>query len=763
MTTSARLRTTILTSGLSLALLLGFAGRASAATITIDASPLSSTSQRVLYLNLNGPAFNQNFENQRSFDLADGTYTVRTYFHNNVYGTLTVSGGAITATTGALTSPDPASVGFDLSLLTRVNISLATLSSPANLIQWGLNVSSARSGDVSFYLPDGSYFITEYRAEKTFGHFDIVSGAASAGAGATVVTPSGSGYDITMDAGQLATITVKPEALSSPAGLSWLGISAVTGGSRSTYTVSIPAGDYLAETRRGDVFGSFRVELGAPVSVTALTGSVRVANTGPGAFDLDIDTAHAEVARFSIQASQLGVNSAPINLVTVHLNNIAGHNRQDFSAYVPAGAFEYQVGNNANGFGTFTLDANMTVDNITGVIDIEEVAARDFLISFDVCAMNTVTVRPLPGTRYVSIDPYMSTSVDGASAEPEATIVIPSGTYRLYFHLHANQYSEDFTVDPINGLSATQLPAAAPQGELELLACAVNLPPIADAGPDQALSLVSGTTLPVTLDGSGSSDPDEDTLTYTWTGGFGSATGVSPTIDLAIGVHTITLTVDDGQMNPATDEVVITVADGRPTDVDLALEDTYLRQGHPNQSQGADSFLRIRKSGKNRALLRCEQSAIVAAAAGRSLVSATIELTIDNTANNWGSGRTIDLHRMSQAWVELAATWKTANDTDTTNGKPDGDPADEWTMGGNNTALHPWVQVATATTLIVSNQTGTISLDVTADLAAFLSGAEANLGWILKKTVEGQNGRIEFRSKESGAGPVLKLVFAPAS
>ena len=69
----------------------------------------------------------------------------------------------------------------------------------------------------------------------------------------------------------------------------------------------------------------------------------------------------------------------------------------------------------------------------------------------------------------------------------------------------------------------------------------------------------------VTLNGAASSDPDDDPLTYTWTeNGAVIATGVNPTVILAYGTHTITLTVDDGKGGTATDTVVITVADTTP-------------------------------------------------------------------------------------------------------------------------------------------------------------------------------------------------------
>ncbi len=64
-----------------------------------------------------------------------------------------------------------------------------------------------------------------------------------------------------------------------------------------------------------------------------------------------------------------------------------------------------------------------------------------------------------------------------------------------------------------------------------------------------------------TLDGTGSSDPDGDALAYMWNGPFGTVTGVTPTVNLLAGVHTITLTVADGRGGSATDSVLITVGD----------------------------------------------------------------------------------------------------------------------------------------------------------------------------------------------------------
>lgn len=76
-----------------------------------------------------------------------------------------------------------------------------------------------------------------------------------------------------------------------------------------------------------------------------------------------------------------------------------------------------------------------------------------------------------------------------------------------------------------------------------------NQPPVADAGPDQAIE-TSNPSVSVTLDGSGSTDDGLiQPLTYTWTWSGGSATGVNPTVMLPAGITTVTLTVFDGEFS----------------------------------------------------------------------------------------------------------------------------------------------------------------------------------------------------------------------
>jgi hypothetical protein len=192
--------------------------------------------------------------------------------------------------------------------------------------------------------------------------------------------------------------------------------------------------------------------------------------------------------------------------------------------------------------------------------------------------------------------------------------------------------------------------------------------------------------------------------------------------------------------------------------------DTYIRQGNPNQNQGTEPILRLQASGKNRALVRWDPQGITGAIGGDSLVAARLELTITHNADNWSTaGRTVDLHRLTQAWTETGATWNCADDTNPANSAADCAGATAWAMDGPDP--RPYVATPTATRLITNGLRGVVTFDVTADVGGLASGGGAPYGWILKKTDEGASGHVEFGSRESGSPPrlVLTLVSADSS
>ncbi len=97
-----------------------------------------------------------------------------------------------------------------------------------------------------------------------------------------------------------------------------------------------------------------------------------------------------------------------------------------------------------------------------------------------------------------------------------------------------------------------------------------NTSPVANAGPDQMISVAST----VGLDGSGSTDVDGDPLTFSWalvvkpvgsTAAVDAPTTVRPTFVADIpGTYVAQLTVNDGSVNSAPDTVVITTENLRP-------------------------------------------------------------------------------------------------------------------------------------------------------------------------------------------------------
>jgi hypothetical protein len=88
----------------------------------------------------------------------------------------------------------------------------------------------------------------------------------------------------------------------------------------------------------------------------------------------------------------------------------------------------------------------------------------------------------------------------------------------------------------------------------------VNHDPTADAGADRTVE-ATGPLTNVTLVGSGT-DEDGDALSYRWLEG-GSVIGTSPVLShsFALGTHTLTLEVSDGNGGVATDAVTVTVVD----------------------------------------------------------------------------------------------------------------------------------------------------------------------------------------------------------
>ena len=178
-------------------------------------------------------------------------------------------------------------------------------------------------------------------------------------------------------------------------------------------------------------------------------------------------------------------------------------------------------------------------------------------------------------------------------------------------------------------------------------------------------------------------------------------------------------------------------ADAEEGEALSALKDSFLKKSHPDVTNGNKIFLRVAGTDilSTRVVVTFDQDQIENGFSG-TLISATVEFEIDATNNNWGSGRTIDIHRLTSAWTETDVTWNSP-----------------WVTAGGDFAA-----TATDTVTITNGQTNTVEFNVLADIKAFMSGTP-NYGWIIKKTDETSGGGIDFESREAGT-PKLVIAFS---
>ncbi|GAF92226.1 unnamed protein product, partial [marine sediment metagenome] len=125
----------------------------------------------------------------------------------------------------------------------------------------------------------------------------------------------------------------------------------------------------------------------------------------------------------------------------------------------------------------------------------------------------------------------------------------------------------------------------------EVVIIVSNLPPVADAGPDQSTSSIPQV---INLDGSGSYDRSGDAVTYHWSQTAGpavvlsDANAVAPTfVPSELSVYVFELIVNDGELDSEPDIVGIVVGNHAPV-ANVGL--SQYTAGDPVVLDGSGSF-----------------------------------------------------------------------------------------------------------------------------------------------------------------------------
>ena len=203
------------------------------------------------------------------------------------------------------------------------------------------------------------------------------------------------------------------------------------------------------------------------------------------------------------------------------------------------------------------------------------VSSRTFVSNNDP-VLNAIANQAVAAGQLLTFD-VGATDIDGDpltySVEnlPSFGILIANdnGTATLAFQPSANDvgtYSIIVTVSDGRGGSDSQV--------VEITVVSPNGTPTANAGADQTvIDADDNGSEEVTLDGSASADGDGTIVSYVWTeSGNEIATGVNPSVSLAVGTRTITLTVTDDDGATATDELIVTVNAPAPVADQIVIE-----------------------------------------------------------------------------------------------------------------------------------------------------------------------------------------------
>ena len=166
------------------------------------------------------------------------------------------------------------------------------------------------------------------------------------------------------------------------------------------------------------------------------------------------------------------------------------------------------------------------------------------------------------------------------------------------------------------------------------------------------------------------------------------------------------------------------VLSGTPTTTTV-VADAEVRQATAGTNYGTATTLVVTSSGtaNRRIYLRFDLAACVPAIPSTATVRlATLRLYASALP---AACRTLDVFRLTTAWTEAAITWTNQPSGTVLNTPPLATRSDSFDVGTPVGCLNRTAGVYVT------------GVDLTADVASFVSGASTNLGWMIRDDVEG--------------------------
>ena len=262
----------------------------------------------------------------------------------------------------------------------------------------------------------------------------------------------------------------------------------------------------------------------------------------------------------------LSIDGGPFTIVETITSTASNTGYQHYSttsSWYPATATSAAIRFESNGaIGTFFIDDVLLTAAITPAEALPPLPGALPIANAGVDI--TADAIGEDGSVAVPLDGSASTDPDGNIASFDWYEMTPSGT--VFLGAGAT-LSVPFTV----GTHTAQLIVVDNQGRAANDTVLItinatfpdNMPPVANAGPDQTIIDDGDTLEVVTFDGTASFDPDGTIIAYNWTKNgniYNNRATFSLTEDL--GTHVVTLTVTDDLGATASDEVVVTIVAG---------------------------------------------------------------------------------------------------------------------------------------------------------------------------------------------------------